>query len=107
MENQNPNEKFYPDGMFFMPSHPNSPEWAKGKVIIYEGFIEWFQNAIKDPELVTIYKGKKQIQFEVNQKKNEPNKGYAKVSTYQKEPQNDGYQKQAQAVESDDDIFAQ
>lgn len=108
MENskQNPNNKFYPDGMFFFPSHPNSPEWAKGKVILYEGFIDWLKTAFEDEELTTIYNGKKQIQFECNQKKNEPGGGYAKITTYQKEPQqSNNNQTSSQTSNDDDDIF--
>lgn len=100
---KNPNEKFYPDGMFFFPSHPKAPEWAKGKAIIYEGFVEWLKNAFNDPELVTMYNGKKQIQFELNLKQNEPNKGYAKISTYQKEPQAESTF--SSSSNDDDDLF--
>jgi hypothetical protein len=102
---QNPNNKFYPDGMFFFPAHPNSPDWAKGKVILYEGFIDWLKQAFEDGELTTVYNGKKQIQLECNQKQDNPNGGYAKVSTYQKDAKQQTQNVSVPQSSEDDDIF--
>tara|TARA_B100000212_G_scaffold65175_1_gene45098 strand:+ start:276 stop:605 length:330 start_codon:yes stop_codon:yes gene_type:complete len=92
-----------PDGMIFFPSRPTQPEWAKGKVVVNKYFVDWLQEALKDPTRHSLYKGEPQVRLDVNisNLNGTPDKpeGYMKVDTFGCEPAGTT----AKSTSSDDD----